>query len=85
MKPIGYYIDTKIPVIGEIEQTYGAGLEKLKQEEKIYLAYSLTGYLESLNSYCHEGEIYSLAAKIGQQLTEKSDAIALLKALVNSL
>lgn len=85
-KPIGYYIDTEIPVIKELEQKCGSMLQRLSEREKIYLAYRVTCSLERLNNTdCYEGLTFYFVEKIERELTDKSNAIALLKALVNSL
>ncbi|AKG21259.1 hypothetical protein IJ00_08070 [Calothrix sp. 336/3] len=84
MKPIGYYVDTKIPVVGEIEQRYGSMLQKISQGEKIYLAFHLCGNLEDSHPDARY-RIENICEQIDEHLSEESDVIGLLKALVNSL
>lgn len=85
MKPIGYYIDTKIPLIGEMEQSFGSCLQGLTKEQKIYLVFNLAGNLEDSFPYVHPANIEELCSKINKEISEESDAIGLMKALVNSL
>ncbi len=85
VNPIGYYIDTNIPVIKELERRYGSELQELTNNQKMFLISELSQELDINYEYEHPLEIYDLSRNLKGGLSEETDMVALLKALVNSL
>ena len=85
-KPLGYYVDTNIPVIGDIEREYGSNLEEMSQPCKLFLIKDIAGNL-LLENFDPESEpkIFELANRLRNEISGGDDAIALLKAIINSL
>ncbi len=85
-KPIGYYVDTNIPVIAEIEERYGSNLEGMGEQQKFRMIDDLSAYILYQFHYCGVSpEVVLLCTRIRNELKQEKDAIALLKAMVNSL
>lgn len=85
MNQISDYIDTNIPVIATMEQKYGSMLQRLTNEQKIFLIFSVSQELEENYLKVHPDEMYELSHRLSREITEEGDAIGLLKALVNAL
>ncbi|WP_088243842.1 hypothetical protein [Calothrix rhizosoleniae] len=84
-QPLGYYIDTTIPVVGDIEREYGSNLEKMSVPHKAYLIADLATSLSYKFNSQPTAQYAPLALRIGLEVKQEKDAIALLKAFVNSL
>ncbi|MDJ0677022.1 MAG: hypothetical protein QNJ36_16845 [Calothrix sp. MO_167.B42] len=85
-KPLGYYADTNIPVVGDIEREYGSNLQDMSQQCKLFLIRDIAGNL-LLDNFDPEREpkIFELANRIRNEMSEEDDAIALIKAIANNL
>ncbi len=84
-QPLGYYIDTTIPVVADIEREYGSNLEKMSVQRKTYLIKNLASSLSYKFNSQPTAQYNPLALRIGNEVRREEDAIALLKALVNCL
>ncbi len=83
MNPTDNY---RIPILEEMKETYGSAFEKLSNEGKIFLIFSLAQDLEDQHLYEHKDELYNLANRFTADLVDDMDkAIQVLKELVNSL
>lgn len=85
-KPIGHYVDTNIPVVGDIEREYGSNLEGMSERDKLFLVNDISGdLLYNIIGSEPESKTREFACRLRDEITEYTDAISLLKAIINNL
>jgi len=83
-KPLRHYVDTNIPVIGDLEREYGSNLEKMSQDDKAYLSGVVADQIfRSLDGWATD-EIIDFGNRIIEEITEESDLVSLLRMIADN-
>lgn len=86
VEQLSEYVDVKHPTFAYMIKNFGAGLERLTKEQKMFIIYNA---LDDLAGFWGDedfpDEIYRTVNNMCVEITEESDAIALIKFLAQSL